>query len=82
MAEQILTINHKRILNFIHTVAQNTGFPPSAREIARNFEVSRQRAHQLLKQLRKHGMVDWGEGDLNTLRVTEDGINILNKETR
>ena len=82
MAEQILNINHKRVLNYIHAGILSEGFPPSAREIANAFEVSRQRVHQLLKQLRKHGMVDWGDGDLNTLWVTEDGINILNKETR
>ena len=82
MAEQLLTKLHESVLKYINTVIDKTGFPPTVSDIAVQFDVSRQRAHSLLNQLQKRGVVDWKKGDINTLRITADTVKTLKTNKR
>lgn len=69
--QQIVFLTH------ISKVIRNTGYPPSGRELAKHFKVSRSRANQILRFLRINKLIQWADGDLNTIKLTKAGHQIL-----
>jgi len=79
MAEQILTEILFKVLTYISDEIEKSSFPPSARDIAKKFYVTRSRANAYLKHLRRHETVVWGSGDINSLEITEYGMELLKR---
>jgi len=66
-------------LRYLAAVAGLTGDGPAPtyREIAAHLGVAVGAVHQQAARLRRHGLLDWRDGQCRTLRVTEAGLEAI-----
>ncbi len=77
------TDRQRDVLEIIETTRDERGYSPSIREISAVLDVSSTNATaDLLKALRKRGLVEWMPRTARTLRVTEDGLRELRRGGR
>jgi len=66
------------ILAAIHRTINDTGFPPSQREIARLIgKTSPNTGNSYVKKLRRAGLIETSDGLNRSLRVTATGMKAL-----
>jgi DNA-binding MarR family transcriptional regulator len=66
-------------LRYLAAVADLTGDGPAPtyREIAAHLGVAVGAVHQQAARLRRHGLLDWRDGQCRTLRVTPAGLEAI-----
>lgn len=73
-------LDQRALLNHIVETSERLGYPPSVREIADEFDVSRGTAQNALKLMLTAGLIARPAGVARAVAVTPAGMKLMNTE--